>query len=401
MKINKSFFLKIWHILRIYNCWRACKSYKPLYVELILTSRCNFVCAMCNIWKIGKKQPELFDNELSTEQIVSILRELSELGTEEIFVSGGEPTMREDLPYIIKCAKDNNIQVHLVTNGSLITEKLAKELINAGLDKISFSIEGHTPEIHENLRKMKGSWEKAVGSIGLINSAKDTLKAKNPSINISQILSRTNYRYIEEMLELKSKWQYDTINFQPIVWKVPGCENFILRDDDLNNLQSRLPFIETKICESGLSKSTILPLLSLCMENEDAIRGHYSASFNKKVLCFAPWKMATIDPFGNIYPCCFACTFQNLSEDLKHSFWGKEDFCMGNIKNECFKQVWEGEKYNQFRKVMQNPPTYTMCKWCNYRSFSDAVLTGLFKDRSLLLGLFHKNYGTQKLKERE
>jgi len=107
--------------------------------------------------------------------------------------------------------------------------------------------------------------------------------------------------------------------------------------------------------------------------------------------------MATVDPFGNVYPCCYVCTFQNLSEDLKHSFWRKDDFSMGNIGIESFSQIWNGDKYNQFRHKCKELPSLPFCAWCGYGFLENAILTGLFKDKSLLFGimysLIHKRLG--------
>ena len=101
---------KIKYVLELYRHWRKCDSYKPFYVELLVSAKCNSRCVMCNVWKLAKKNPEVLDYELSTSEIKNLLRELSEIGTKRVFISGGEPLLREDIVEIIEYAKKEKLR---------------------------------------------------------------------------------------------------------------------------------------------------------------------------------------------------------------------------------------------------------------------------------------------------
>jgi MoaA/NifB/PqqE/SkfB family radical SAM enzyme len=384
---------KVKHLIDLYLAWRKNGSYKPLQVELLISSKCNSRCLMCNVWKLANEKPEPIMQELSTNEWLNLLKELSEMGTEGIFISGGEPTLRNDLIKIIKFAKEKEFyHVDLVTNGSLITKSLVRDLIKSGIDQISFSIDGPIPKIHDEIRGVNGSWKKVIKSIKLVDEARRKTGSKKPKINVAYIVSRKSYRYIEKMIDLKLDLGFDTINFQPIISKVSRAEEFFLGDEDIKKLQQSLHNIEKKIQEHNLPKESMLPLEVICTKKENVLGGEYTSAFNEKILCFAPWLMTTIDPFGNVYPCCFACTFQNLSDDLRNIFWGNEDLCLGNIRERSFKEIWDGKNYRKLREEFKNPPNYKMCNWCYYRSLSsmDVLLTAIFKDRSLLFDFISK-----------
>ncbi|GAG02785.1 unnamed protein product, partial [marine sediment metagenome] len=166
---------------------------------------------MCNIWKLQEKKPELATNELSTQNYIDLLKELSEMGTKSICLSGGEPLLREDALDIISCAKRENLQVVMITNGTLITQTIAEELVNSGLDIISFSIDGPTAEIHERHRRVKGSWKRAITGIKFINLAKKKFNVEKPTISIHYTLSRISYGYIDKMIDLRSELGYDSL----------------------------------------------------------------------------------------------------------------------------------------------------------------------------------------------
>jgi radical SAM protein with 4Fe4S-binding SPASM domain len=119
---------------------------------------------------------------------------------------------------------------------------------------------------------------------------------------------------------------------------------------------------------------------------ESTLAGKYALPKREEILCFQPWQMATVDPFGNVYPCCHACTFQNLSEDLMHGFWGTEDFKMGNLRSNTFREIWNNESFITFRNRCKNSSLpFPICVYCNYGYGYDLFLTALFKKRKLLL----------------
>ncbi|MCK4491550.1 MAG: SPASM domain-containing protein, partial [Candidatus Altiarchaeales archaeon] len=78
-------------------------------------------------------------------------------------------------------------------------------------------------------------------------------------------------------------------------------------------------------------------------------------------------------------------------------FWGDDDLCLGNVKERSFKGIWNGRSYRELREEFKNPPKYKMCNWCYYRyySYRDLLVTGLFKDRSLLFNFISKKIGVR------
>jgi MoaA/NifB/PqqE/SkfB family radical SAM enzyme len=369
---------------RLYPRWRKCIGYKPLLLKLLVTSRCNSRCMHCNIWRLTRERPQVVEDELSTQQWMDLLRELSEMGTEEVFISGGEPLLRRDTLEIVTFAKEKGMQVEMVTNGTLVNESLAKELVLSGLDIIDFSLDGPSSEIHAEFRGVDGAWERTTRGIELLNQARRDLGAQKPVIQVSYPVSTITHQHIEQVVRLKPKLGYDALHFNPIIGKTPGARSVFMTDDDLRNLEARLDSITAAFQDAGMSSSPLWNLVRMCRNAEAAKGGKYAESFIRRVLCFAPWEEVTVDPFGNVYPCPYACPFQNLSEDLEHCFWGTGDFKMGNLKSSGFREIWNGESYRRFRKNLRKVPSLPFCAWCCEATLRDAVLTGLFKDRSLL-----------------
>jgi len=108
---------------------------RPFYMHLFVTRRCNFKCKMCNVWKIKNER------EMPIDEIRTIAKKLRKLGLTIVVLTGGEPILRKDIVEIVKSFSELGIKVRLQTNGMLLTEKKLDDLVKAGVDEISVSID--------------------------------------------------------------------------------------------------------------------------------------------------------------------------------------------------------------------------------------------------------------------
>jgi MoaA/NifB/PqqE/SkfB family radical SAM enzyme len=383
--------------LKLYKSWRNNEYSVPDTVEILVSSRCNSRCIMCNVWRLAKKNLSIVDEELSISEYKNLLDELSSLGTRLLCISGGEPLLKKGVFSIIQKAKEKNLKVELITNGTLISDAIAKRLVESGIDLITFSIDASRADLHDQIRGVPRAWEKATRGITMLNNLRKQADSQKTRLAIGFLVTRINYHLIPEMIDLKPKLGFDDIHFLPVIGKTPAARELYLTIDDLKSLKKNLKTIRAKMKLQNLPTTTLTPLSSICHDMENAAEGRYFVcnttlpeKIKREILCFAPWTLATIDPFGNVYPCCFACTFQNLSEDLTHSFWGREDFCMGNMKQKSFKEIWYGKRFAMFREKCRDPPTFPMCHYCGYDFSYNVFLTGLVKKRKVFLRYIHK-----------
>mgnify|MGYP001589200293 CR=1 FL=1 len=104
---------------------------------------CNSRCSFCYYLDSVKKG---ITKDYSTEQVKAMLREAKSLGLDQVDISGGEPTIRPDLPELIRYARDIGfIKVCIITNGlRMADEKYVAVLVNAGMNEILLSTHGTT-----------------------------------------------------------------------------------------------------------------------------------------------------------------------------------------------------------------------------------------------------------------
>ncbi|MCX5895262.1 MAG: radical SAM protein, partial [Proteobacteria bacterium] len=120
---------------------------KKVYIEP--TSQCNLTCRTCirNSWSEPMGQMSLSTFNLAIES----LRAFSPSPT-IVFGGFGEPLFHPHIIDMIKKAKANGSPVELITNGTLLTEQLSRELLAAGIDVLWISLDGASPESYADVR---------------------------------------------------------------------------------------------------------------------------------------------------------------------------------------------------------------------------------------------------------
>jgi radical SAM protein with 4Fe4S-binding SPASM domain len=140
----------------------------PLRMDLALTFRCPNNCIHC--YAGGPHET----TELNTSQWKKVIDHLGEIGVFIVTFTGGEPTLREDLPELLQYAQNNGMVTGLITNGrKLKDQKYVQTLEQAGLDFVQVTLESHKPQIHDLMTSVKGSWKESV--VGIKNAVRSQI----------------------------------------------------------------------------------------------------------------------------------------------------------------------------------------------------------------------------------
>ncbi|MCW4045621.1 MAG: radical SAM protein [Candidatus Bathyarchaeota archaeon] len=140
----------------------------PLRMDLALTFKCPNNCVHC--YAGGPHETA----ELTTTQWREVIDRLSEIGVFTVTFTGGEPTLREDLPELLQYAQSKGMVTGLITNGRKLKDKAyVQALETAGLDFVQITLESHLPKIHDLVTAAEGSWKETV--TGIKNSVKSQI----------------------------------------------------------------------------------------------------------------------------------------------------------------------------------------------------------------------------------
>lgn len=160
----------------------------PLSGQWELTCRCNLRCVMC--YTDCFNTPERLRQELTLPEILRIMDEIQEAGCLELSLTGGEPLARKDFLDIYAYAKQKGFLVTVLTNGTLLTEKIVDYWACYPPMMIEISLHGLTRESFERITQGPGSYERCLEGIRLIleRHLPLTLKTSGMTVNRDEIL---------------------------------------------------------------------------------------------------------------------------------------------------------------------------------------------------------------------
>lgn len=183
----------------------------PPTVYIELTDICNLECVMCDRQGMTRKS-----GLMKMDLFKKIIDNAAEINVPSVKLNRfGESLIHPSLGDMIKYSKDKGIPwVYFTSNATLLTEEKSRMLITSGLDSITFSFDGATPETYEKIR-IKANYEKVVNNIIYFSNLRKELGRDKPRIVINTVLMRETQ---DEIFQVFEKWApyVDKINVLPV-----------------------------------------------------------------------------------------------------------------------------------------------------------------------------------------
>ena len=287
-----------------------------------LTNRCNLKCRHCYLSAEDKN----YSRELSTSEAKVLIDDLAKMEVPILIFSGGEPLVREDIFQLGEYASGKGLRVVISTNGTLITEEMAKKLKDSGFLYVGVSLDG-LRKTHDAFRGIDGSFEGALK--GIRNSLKAGVKT-----GIRFTVSRINYRDLPDVLELVVREGITRFCLYHLVYSGRGKE---LVNSDLSNEQRRemINFLIEKTV--GFHRRGVeVEILSV----DNNVDGVFIYCYVKEKMperaeevrellkmqggCSAGRRICSVSPEGDIYLC---------------QFWRHKS--IGNVREQALSKVWK------------------------------------------------------------
>jgi len=165
-----------------------------------LTKACNLKCAHCRACATEKPGPD----ELSTPEVLRIIDDIAGYCNPLLILSGGEPLLKPDIYDIIKYSS-KKIRTLLATEGTMVTPEAAKKIKEAGIVKVSISLDGSNAQIHDNFRGRAGAFDLAIKGI------ENIIKAGLP-VQINSAVTKRNMKDLPGIIKLVEKLGADAFH---------------------------------------------------------------------------------------------------------------------------------------------------------------------------------------------
>jgi radical SAM protein with 4Fe4S-binding SPASM domain len=294
----------------------------PYRMDLALTYRCNNDCAHCY-----NARPRGF-SELTTEQWINIINKVWEIGIPHIVFTGGEPTLRDDLPTLIEHAEHLGQITGLNTNGRRLKDpKYLKTLVDAGLDHVQITVESHDALIHDFMVRRKGAFQQTI--TGLTNVLDTPLYVMTNTTMLNH-----NSPHLEDTLDFLASTGVPTIGLNALIYSGRGST-----------------------VGTGLSETELAPLLEMA-RIKTAMHGQRLIWYTPTQYCnFDPMQLELgvkgctaalynmcIEPDGGVIPC--------------QSYYHQ----LGNLLSASWDSIWNHDLSKSLRERKYIPDK---CRSCN------------------------------------
>jgi radical SAM protein with 4Fe4S-binding SPASM domain len=291
----------------------------PYRLDLALTYRCNNDCAHCyNVRPASSESPVpsrdggnwgAGPGELSTSDWKRILDKAWELGIPHIIFTGGEPTLREDLPELIAYAEKNGQVTGLNTNARRLSDpRYVEKLVAAGLDHVQITVESNDADVHDRMVRTKGAYPQTIK--GLKNVLASPLY-----VMTNTTMLRTNADTIPATLDFLADTGVPTVGLNALIHSGRGA-----------------------VVGTGLAESELTPLLEVARQKTEA-RGQRLIWYTPTQYCgFDPMALdlgvkgctaalynMCVEPDGGVLPCqSYYHQLGNLLKDDWEAIWNHD-----------------------------------------------------------------------------
>lgn len=302
-------------------------SFVPRLISWNSTFRCNLRCGHCYMDARENKN----NMELTTREGKDLIDQIAEFSRPVLILSGGEPLLREDIFELAEYATVKGLRVAMGTNGTLIDDKTAKNLLDSGIRKVAISLDSSQPSIHNELRG-EDSWARAIEGI------KACIR-KGVGVQVNTTVTQQNYGDIDNIVSLALGLGVKDFH---VFFLVPTGRGKAIEDISPPMYETMVRAILEKYANRDLIvKPTCAPQFMRIARQMGLQTSRWSRG------CIAGLSYCRIYPTGEVTPCPYL------------------PIALGNIRNTSLKEIWFKSKVLEKLRNLDN--LKGKCHVCQYR----------------------------------
>ncbi len=305
------------------------------------TARCNLACRHC---RVIPQEAEAVA-ELTTDEALRFLDELSVSFFPLVILSGGEPLCRPDIFDIASYASRKGLAVALATNATLVDEDVAEKIKDSGVRRVSVSLDGPAAAVHDTFRGLPGSFESAIAGLKRI-------QAVGVSTQINTTVTRHNVDFLPQILDRALELGVDALHMFCLV--PVGCGMQVAEEQQIppERYEEVLRwFFQESLRVNIHLKATCAPhyyrVMRQLTPSEKAIRREKTGMSAVTKGCLAGQSVCFISHTGEVFPC------------------GYLPLSSGNIRRRPLAEIWRDSPI--FKSLRDSSQLKGRCGICEYR----------------------------------
>ena len=304
-------------------------------LQLEITSQCNERCIHCYL----PSENRTCGGFMSTEGAKSIIDQFADINGLRVVLSGGEVLLHKNVFEIMDYCRQKDMMILLQSNVLLLDDDKITRLKELDLFNVQISLYSTTPQIHDSITKVAGSWEKTTSNIR-------KLVQNDIPVLISCPVMRLNHKGYKEMIQFCEK-----LNIYCYVDYILMAQSDMCTD----NLCVRLSLDQTS------------DLIDDLLE--------YSPNFKRKLQSIKSEQEIDKTPFAQRFIKCDILK-SNLGITVKGDTYpcpGWQSMVLGNVFKQALSFIWyDSEKTNEIRSI--KPSSFKQCAECKLHNYCDMCM---------------------------
>jgi MoaA/NifB/PqqE/SkfB family radical SAM enzyme len=322
----------------------------PVCLYLEVTNRCNLLCTTCPRTYEELEPPA----DMSWDLFTSIVDQVPDLAR-AVLHGVGEPMLVANLPRMVSYLKDRGVYVLFNTNGTVLSERNGRALIDAGLDELRVSLDASS---RESFRAIRGRdyFGRIIRNVRGFRELQEREGHSRPQVSLWLTGLRETVAELPAFVKVAGEIGVKEVYLQRLVFFADKAIGKAKPDQALFERLTEDEAVYLKQAEE-LASSLGMTFNASGAASEPGLSLKGSTDGSPWSLCRRPWSLMYFTANGRALPCCIAPFSQH----------GYDNYTLGHIARQSLANIWNGPAYRDFRAALLSDEPPEACANCGLR----------------------------------
>ena len=322
----------------------------PICLYLEVTNRCNLLCTTCPRTYEELEPPA----DMSWDLFTSIVDQSPDLAR-AVLHGVGEPMLVANLPRMVRYLKDRGVYVLFNTNGTVLSERSGRALIDAGLDELRVSLDASS---RESFRAIRGRdyFNRIIRNVRAFRELQEREGHLTPQVSLWLTGLRETVAELPAFVKVAAEIGVKEVYLQRLVFFVEEAFGKAKSDQALFDRLTEGEAIYLRQAEE-LARSLGVTFSASGAASEPGLSLKGGGDGSPWSLCRRPWSLMYFTANGRALPCCIAPFSQH----------GYDNYTLGHAARQSLADIWNGPAYRDFRAALLSDKPSKACANCGLR----------------------------------
>jgi len=322
----------------------------PVCLYLEVTNRCNLLCTTCPRTYEELEPPADMDWELFT----AIVNQAPDLAR-AVLHGVGEPMLVANLPRMVGYLKDRGVYVLFNTNGTVLSERNGRALIDARLDELRVSLDASNRESFKAIRG-RDYFNRIIRNVRAFRELQEREGHGKPQVSVWLTGLKETVEELPAFVQVAAEAGVKEVYLQRLVFFDEAAIGKAQQDQALFERLTAEEAAYLKQAED-LARSLGITFSASGAASEPGLSLKGSGDGSPWSLCRRPWSLMYFTANGRALPCCIAPFSQH----------GYNNYTLGHAGQQSLQEIWNGDAYREFRAALLSDKPPKACANCGLR----------------------------------